>query len=205
MKRTRMILCMILALCLVLSLTACSKKPAVLGTWSTTVDLADDMKQEIQGSDAESFLEGFTLDSFPLVLNADFLEDGTYSITVDRASGETAFAGLQEALKAPLLSFYESLGWDVAAMGIDIDAAVEKVFNEEATAQFYDGLEVSGKYRLDGDTLYLSTSTDEDPGEDIHAAVQIADGKLTSTEITGLTESGSDLADCLPLTFEKAN
>ena len=205
MKHLKTLLCLALALCLLMSFTACSKKPAVVGNWTTTLELANQMKEEIQGSDADGFLKDFELDSFALLLNAEFKEDGTYTISVDRESGETAIQNLKDALKQPLRSYYESLGWDVDSMGMDLDSVVDNIFTENNADDLYDDLEISGTYRLDGDKLYLSESADEAPDEESYAVVEIQDDTFSITELSGDDEQNENLNKNLPLVFTRSN
>lgn len=203
MKHLKAILCLVLALCLVFSLGGCAKKSAVLGQWKATVEMADQIKQIIQSEDEESFLEGFELDSFAMELNAEFKEDGTYSIASDPASVENAMQSLKGALKEPIRKYYESLGWDVDAYGIDLDQVVDQIFEEASDDQFMEEMSFSGKYRLDGDKLYLSDSVDTAPDESSYAVLEIKDGTMSITDITGMDEEDEELRQVLPLVFTR--
>ena len=88
MKKTATLFALLLAVSMVLGLTACTQAESIVGTWKGTVDLGG------QGENVNSVYEGVLVD-----IIWEFREDKTFSCSVDEASLQNACNRLRENLK----------------------------------------------------------------------------------------------------------
>lgn len=137
MKKGKKTLALLLALVLVLSLTACGGKSDIIGTWQGEIDLSEAL---IEGADEGS---GEVIDSMELPMDVDrisdylepftllftyvFKEDGTYSIKVDEASLDAEMEEYKQGLASYFRYFFVEM---LSQMAVEMGLA-EQVSSEE--------------------------------------------------------------------------
>ena len=177
MKKTKHVLCALLAIVMALSITACggskSGKDGLVGVWSWDLDMSGQM------ADMMSAMFGDDFDDFDATLiipvRFEFKNDGTYSFYGDRE----AFTKNLDNLMDSFVGFFSDLMYDMLAeMGIskaDADAQFEAEYGasiEEYSRQMLgeamdvdellEEIAVSGKYETSDNKLYISVSLNEE-------------------------------------------
>ena len=184
------ILAMAMALVMILcAFTGCGKssqkqdESLIIGKWQTSVDLAGVMEDALDDSDMteEAQIFGDTdLSGITMLLNMEFKEDGTYTVSLDNASGEEAVKQMAQrmipALKEYLRGVYaSSTGADASAvtdeeldlllpqMGMESwDDMSEMIMGEIDTYEMFSEANAAGKYMLKDGKLYTTDSVDEE-------------------------------------------
>lgn len=209
MKKIRM--ARVLALVLMLAMVVCafvgcggkggSKKTdaeLIVGKWETAIDFGkvmDDAMKEA-GEEAE-MLGDMDFSGITMKMNAEFKADGTYTMEVDKASGETAMKqmveklvpALKEAFRQQMAAFSEDPNAEItdemldgmlAMMGVDSWDALGDMFVQEMDAdEMFKEANLSGKYLLKDGKLYMTTDADGDPAEEEGTEYKISDKSLT--------------------------
>ena len=184
------ILAMAMALVMILcAFTGCGKssqkqdESLIIGKWQTSVDLAGVMDEALKDSDMTEEAEIFgdtDLSGITMLLNMEFKEDGTYTVSLDNASGEDAVKQMAQrmipALKEYLRGVYaSSTGADASAvtdeeldlllpqMGMESwDDMGEMIMGEIDTDEMFAEANSAGKYMLKDGKLYTTDSVDEE-------------------------------------------
>lgn len=211
---------LLLAIVLTLSLTGCSLfEPELLGSYQTEVDLRDSVITQFDSgtglSDTAYSLEHY-LTAFPIVIRFAFAEDGTYSVTVDKQSIQTALDGLSAAAAAMIDDYlfqatkakYASYGLTVETRE-DIAALVNMSWSELCTSilevpldsyvnviitnSFADTLTAEyhceGRYKAENGQLHLSEHMDIEPSDEIYETYEINGSTVTFTGAVNLEEN----------------
>jgi len=174
-------------------------KDALPGTWSANLDFTEMLKKEV-GSEEQALFDGI---KFELVFNFTFNEDGTYSLTVDEDAFDKTKSDMIDALAKnviPILksteeslkdmsdeeviAYYEQLSgekWD------DFIAEFKQEMDDELdAADLASDINTSGKYKVDGDKLYLSDDVTAEPDESEYLVIKL--NSNTSFSITEIHE-----------------
>ncbi len=159
------------------------QEDTLVGAWSCKL-IVDSRKMELEGVDA----------SLECYIEAEFREDMTYLITVDRDalqdSVEQFVADVQDDLVQTAYQQYLQQGFtkeQVDAMiqdqlGMTLQEMsqlmLEKIDVQEMIAEYWDMLPTAGTYREDGEILYI-TQPDGDGGfEEVAFSYELKNGKL---------------------------
>lgn len=203
---------LLLSLVLVLSALLCacgSEKDKLVGTWNTTIDMAESFNQEL-AADPE-MAEYLSLESLEVGYTLTFSEDDTFALTVDTASMDAAAVTLAETMTEGMKKYFadafaaEGIEMDVdaalAAMGMDLDALVDELMAEIFTEEAYAEMNVSGKYKVEGGKLYLSESVDEEPSTDAYNPYTLDGSTLT---LEAGTDADGEMAYLFPMVLTRA-
>lgn len=139
----------VLCLALVFSLCLCgcgSEKKQVLGTWTTTIELADQINEGIAGSDPEA-AEYLTIDSFKLILNMVFNEDDTYSLKYDEAAAAAEVEKVVNQVTDGTLQYLVAT-WGELGLEVTEEEAMELtgITREDLQAQFASELDIEALF-----------------------------------------------------------
>ena len=210
-KFTAKLLALMLALALVLSLTACggSDQKKLVGSWECELDFAPLYND---GMEAEEGGEYLMVESLPMVLQMTFREDGTCTMSVSKESLTNAVeimkdamkTGMEDYLMAMLGDAVEGLTVDdiLALMGTTMDDLIDSLVTEEVIAEMADDMVSEGNYMAEDGKLYVSDSLDEavDVAEDDYSTYTLKGDTLTLETATDMDE---DSAMLYPMTFKK--
>lgn len=205
---------LLLVTVMLLSLTACgSERDKLVGDWTGTISLADMIESQINAQNEELGIKT-DIDSFDLKLMFSFKSDGTYSISADKGSLDTAMDGLAESLKKSLRSYFEQ---EIEKQGLDItvdemlemskislDSVVDQSLDALNTDEMAAAFESSGKFDAkDGKLFTYAGSIDEG----VYETYELTDTELKITGSVGGDDSEeAELAKALyPLVLTKAN
>lgn len=196
--------------------TGCGSNEAekFVGTWSTDVDLADMINEELATD--PTIAEYIVLDSFMITMQMTFNEDGTYFATFDEASIQTALDEMMVVIEDGVTRMMED---EIAAAGLDMsvedllamsDMTLEDLMAEmtaalDGEAMIAEMMEESlmeGNYEATSDKLFLSDGLDYDVDEEVYELYEMDGSTLTLLENVGGDED--DLFGLYPLTFTKA-
>lgn len=216
MKRTiAIILTVILA---AVMLVGCSNEQSkLLGTWKAEANLAEGIEQvmlEELGEQAEYFsIQDFTV-NFVMTLNSD----GTYSMTVEEDSVQTAFDALMEDMEAGMVKMLEE---QISEMGIALSVedmlAASGMTMESMMDQLKQGLENAGvmeqvieesteegRFKAKDGKLYMSAGLEYQVDENVYDTYTLDGDTLTLVTHVGGEEEEQDLVKYVyPLVFNK--
>ena len=212
MKKLTKLLALVLALALILSLGACSKKESITGTWKYAFSLEQAMNAAGAMDDLPAGMESLqdTLKATTFNMIMDLKEDGTYEMKMDEASVKSALEKFKEDMKGVmpdmLKSEAEKYEMSVDAlletMGMTMDEAVDFVMEQmdtDAMVGELGELSEKGKYTFENGKL---TMTSESGDEDVLTA-ELKGSELKITAIEGESDMSEGLKEMLPMVFKK--
>lgn len=222
MKKITKLFALVLALALVLSLTACASK-GIAGSWSYTIDMkkamesSGEMEDLTDSEDAESakaMAEMFAkiFDGVNMIVVLDLKEDNTFTLHMDEASAKTAaetmktkMTEMMPELLASMFGGQEGLNDYLEENNLtmeDMTASMGQMFDtDEMVNQLSDSATPSGTYRYEEGKLTLTTEEDGETSEAV-LTVNLDGDTLNVTEING--ESDLDgFKSLLPITFNR--
>lgn len=211
MKKLTKLLALVLALALVLSLTACAGKASIVGTWKYTMDynkLMESMSEE-EGTDAEDedmkglvdamnkLFEGLTM-----VIVLDLKEDNTFTMSTDEASMKAANELIKERMPDFLKSMFGEDGLNaMLGEGQTMDDLVNN-YAEEFNTDDMEMEETKGTYTYADGKLVLTPEGEE-------AATMTVELSAKELKVTAIDakEDDEDMMEAfskmLPMVFTK--
>lgn len=195
---------------LLLLLTGCGEKKALLGTWTCTADIS---------AQAQALLEqDYCVEDFSVTLRLSFFADNTFRLEADAEKLETAVAALEEDLAESLMQLLQEqlaqkgllleIETILGMSGLEKDALTQKLmesFRGEAIAKtLSDQLLLTGFFRVKGDKLLL-TADEEAKLEDTYILYTLEEGRLTFASYEGENAlfTGHPVLGADPVTFTK--
>ena len=203
MKKIRMSRVLAVALMLAMMVTAfvgCGGKKSdnekIVGNWETTIDFQKALEDSMDAEDA-GMLEGLDFSGITMKMTAQFKEDGTYALDVDKASAEDAMKqmitqlvpALKELIRNEIASASEiepsevtdeQLDQVLAFFGAESWDALGDLFSAEMDVdEVVKNINTSGKYLLKEGKLYMSTTPDGDPAAEEGSEYTLTDKTLT--------------------------
>lgn len=198
-----------------LPLTGCGEKEnPIIGSWQAELELADVLTEAFaQDEEMGPYLQ---IRSFPIQLQTVFREDGTYSMSVDHASAESAMSGLMEDLRSSIEDYLNAAvaeyGGTITAEeilaedGTSMDALMAEMELELSSGDLLSVLNGEGKYLAENGRLYLSDSIQTEAGANGYETYVIegegADQTLTLT--AGESGGENELEPLYPMVFHRA-
>lgn len=204
---------LLLVICMMLSMVACSKKPTIVGTWKGTINFGETLSDAFEsglGEDAENMKKYFDFNDMTIEMVLEFDKEDNCVMKFDEASSEEFAEDVinifSEGMQSYMNEILEPLGysadeyaksqgktWDeIIAENFDVNSMMEGMFQEYAM-----------KYKLEGDKLYTYAPTDNyDEGE--CAYIQLDTEKMVWTAIENMGDEESvygDLKNILPIEF----
>ncbi len=210
MKKFRMnrVLAVILALVMALALVACGGKGGdnksapkktdeelIVGKWESKVDFGPVMEEAMkEAGDEAEMLKDVDFSGITMTINAEFKADGTYTLSMDKASGEAAMKQMVQKLLPALKEYFrqmmaeqsggevtdEMLDQMLALMGVDSwDALGEMLMENMDPEEMFEDTDRAGKYLIKDGKLFLSTDEDEDPAEAEGTEYKVSEKSLT--------------------------
>lgn len=166
-KRIALLLSFVLVLSL--ALCACGGKETIVGTWKTSINLADVFNQEMEAAGMGEFIN---IESFNLPLIMEFKEDGTGSMTLDQEAMTATVDKLAEDLTAGLeayfTDYFASMGIEMdldealAAAGMSMDDLVDELKAEFAGEDAFAEFTTEFNYKAEDGKLYMSEDLDSE-------------------------------------------
>lgn len=200
-------------LCCVLAGCGSKEADALVGTWKADVDMTELMAESL-GTEVMEFV---TLDTVIFSMVLQFNSDGTYAMTLDTASVETALDGILQNVKDGTLAMLEKqiaeYGLEMtveemlAASGTDLDtmmADMEAQMNIPALIQqVISEASNEGKYDAKDGKLFMSAGLEYLPDPACYEVYTLEGNVLTLVEYVG-TDDSSSFEGLYPLVFNKA-
>lgn len=212
MKKVISLTLVLVMLCCML--TACGSKEAdaLVGTWKTDMDVSD-IITEAMGADVAEFV---TLEDVIFTMVMRFNSDGTYNVTLDEASVDTALDNILQAVK---YGTYDMLEAQVAEMGLEMSveevlelsgmdletmmAELEAEMNLPALAEeAISEISSEGNFEAKDGKIFLSAGLEYKPDPACYEVYTLEGDVLTLKEYVGDDTSGFD--GMYPLVFHKA-
>lgn len=214
-KSMKKLLCVVLSLVLALSMIGCGGSDAekIIGTWEGEMDAAELLNAGMDTGD-ESMSEYIHADSFPVVWQFTFNEDGTCRLAIEEESFKESFNAYLETFKAGLTKYLEDMlaemGMEMSVdelltqMGGSLDDLVAETLNDEMIEEAMGDMVSEGKYKVEDGKLFLSDSLDEEINENVYVTYELDGKNLTLLESFG--EALEGLEDMIfPMELEKVN
>ena len=194
MKKFSIIMAIVMIMsALTFTLASCGETvDSVVGKWAAEVDI---VKAMLEGLKSEG-IEGVDISSageVTIKLNPEFKEDGTYTIKIET---DKDFASkLKEVLK-PVFEAYIAQTPEMAEYGVTADSLVEMFGSFSADDMF--GEDNDGKYKVDGNKLYL-WGADEEMDPENYAVFAFEGNTMKWTAVNG--EDSESFGSLLPIVF----
>ena len=201
----------LLALFSTFLLSGCSEKNELIGTWSTTVDLAETINQDFDQEDGD-IAEYFQIDSLQLETRYTFLEDGTYRRQATEESVQTASAQFKEALQASLEEYFADTakenGIDASVeeileeAGTSLEAMADEILNQSDFESYVSPYESEGLYEYKDGKLYITASKEDAIDEETYITCEfVSNNELKLLEPFG--EGSEEVKDSYPITLAR--
>lgn len=211
MKKITKLIALVLALALVLSLTACAGKASIVGTWKYTLDFKKLMEASGElstegGEDNQEMVDAMVklFDGLTMVLVMDLKEDNTFVLSTDEASLKAAAEQMKERIPDLLKTMFggeEGLNAMLETSGQTMDEITES-FSEQFNMDDMKLEETKGTYTYEEGKLVL---TPED-GEATTMTVELSAKELKVTALDS-KDADDDMAEALksvlPMVFTK--
>ena len=211
MKKITKLIALVLALALVLSLTACAGKASIVGTWKYTLDFKKLMEASGElstegGEDNQEMVDAMVklFDGLTMVLVMDLKEDKTFTMSTDEASLKAAAEQMKERIPDLLKTMFggeEGLNAMLETSGQTMDEITES-FSEQFNMDDMKLEETKGTYTYEEGKLVL---TPED-GEATTMTVELSAKELKVTALDS-KDADDDMAEALksvlPMVFTK--
>lgn len=195
-----------------------SEADKLVGTWKGTMDLSDAIAAAL---DAEDMGDTFQIGEFKVDAVLTFTKDGTYSLKLDEASLEAAFAGLIDDMKEGVIKLLEdqiaALGMEMtveqllALSGQNLDDLMQEVEAQLAEDKVVENIAAEaareGNFRAEDGKLYTSASLEHTIDPATYERYTLQGDVLTLVELVGGDLSAEDeglLTAVYPLVFKKA-
>ncbi len=215
-KKLFSVLCVILTLSLVLSLTACGggDKQKLIGTWKCEKDLASVINDEFAADEEVASI--LNIDEFKLVVYLEFHEDNTFAMWVDADSVDDAMDKMIADVTDDIIAYMEDqmkeqTGQDLSIddilslAGLTMDELLEQMFPEEALEELKNevvsSMSQEGKFKAENGKLYSSAGLEYNVDPLQYETYTLEGSTLTILGFTG----DEDAADqrVYPMTFIK--
>lgn len=207
-KRIALLLSFVLVLSL--ALCACGGKETIVGTWKTSINLADVFNQEMEAAGMGEFIN---IESFDLALIMEFKEDGTGSMTVDQeamtASVDKLAEDLAAGLEAYFTDYFASMGIEMdldealAAAGMSMDDLVGELKAEFAGEDAFADFTTEFNYKAEDGKLYMSEDLETEVSTEEYNTYELKGNTLTLD--VGTEEIDDEAAEYLfPMTLTRA-
>ena len=216
---TRKIVCALMAVTMVFVLFGCGKSGAddtekFIGTWNAKIDMTDLFNENFQqgmGESGDDLSGYFNIDKFELTMVFTFKEDGTYSMTVDKAGLNKTVDDLKDDLKDGLTTYFEDMiAENELGMSLDevlgyLEISMDELIDASLGSDMIDGLveafEAHGKWKAEKGKLYTSESVNDDIDESGYELYEFTSGGIKLSEPEGVKD---DLG-VFPMLLTKVN
>lgn len=189
-------------------LAGCGGDNALVGTWETSIEMADQMNQQFTAAGLGDYIK---LDSFAVVVRFTFNEDGTYSSAADVDALDAPMEAMKTTIKDGLIAYAEDMiaseglegvtADDVfAAAGTSLDEMMEEMFMEDEIKAAASEQTAEGNYKTGDGKLYLSDGLDHAIDESMYHNYTIEGDTLTIVDIVGGDDSDAAM---YPMTLNK--
>ena len=202
MKKSRM-MALVLALAMLLVLaTGCGDQDTFVGSWSATLDMADQLNKTLAAGDPET-AEYIQLDDVTLTIAYTFNKDGTYSMKLDEDSIDEAYESIKESLSKGMETYLVeavkqqngltmAIGEILAQMGVSsMDELINGVMSKADFTSALGDFSSEGKYEVKDGKLYTSDSLDTAISETEYETYEI----LSDTQIKLIKPYGEKAED----------
>ena len=219
MKKFTKFAALFLTLALVFSFAACSNqgktakapddkapeaKVTIVGDWKCSIDMSKVIEQSMEDS-GKDVAQYFDFSGLKMVMNATFKEDGTVRMSAD---AKKLIEDIRQPMKDGLVKYIESLGMTEedfeSASGMKLSSMIDELVNKMATSDDL-AMEKEGKYKLEGDKLFLIEDGEEFKDDD-YCTITLSADEFRITEIHGELEDDDTfetMKNVLPLVFTR--
>lgn len=210
MKTARLTAALLLCAVMLLTLTSClnAESKKFIGTWESEFDIAEYINAAISETMGE-YAEYYHTDSLVMVLRISYYDDGMYIMTVDSELFAKECAKLVPAFTEGVRKTYEDIAGDRATTAEALLAEVGKTYDEIArdtvsalnAEGMADVMKRAGKFKADGERLYMSGNINEAIGSSYETYRFTDDGGLILTGYVGDNTDGNPFT--YPMEFTK--
>jgi len=184
------------------------KKDSIEGEWECTIDMVDTLNDQFEEAGMGGY---FDIDNFKITMQLEFDDDGNYSMTVDedalKDTMDDVIDSMTTGLEDMLADLAEENGMTfddlMSAMGYEsMSDYMEEAFSEDTFNDMVTTMETEGKYKVEDDKLFMTTSKEEDFSDDEYDIFELDGDELKFTERVGSDEE-DDMSMYYPITFER--
>lgn len=199
-----MLLCIIISLGMIFTMSGCGEDATIIGTWANEID-ATTMINGYLGLDDE-MSQYIKFDEFIVTVNVTFNENGTYKMSIDEEATNESFQKVKKAVSDGLYKYLEDIikeaGYDITVEEFlefaetDFDTMLNETINDGAVNQMINIMQAEGKYKVEENKLYMTETADDEFDNEKYQVFTLTDDTLTLTESVGdETESEESTQD----------
>ncbi|MBQ8001393.1 MAG: dockerin type I repeat-containing protein [Ruminococcus sp.] len=178
---------------------------SIVGTWTTTADMADVINAEIAASGDPLMAEHVNIETFMAKVIYTFNEDGTITTVYDKAVLDESVVKVKKELAGDMKNYLEAIAKNnglnmtadqmLALMGYkSMTEFVDEILSEETVNQM--AAPTSGTYKIEGDKLY--TAADGEEFTNFYEVFTLTDDTLTLTSC-----SDANYQHLYPVVFDR--
>lgn len=207
-KAVSIILCLVLVLSMLLTMTGCGEQSKFIGKWRGEIDLADMINEQFAAD--ETMSQYLNIDSFEFSFTFEFKDDGTYSQSLDEDSLEDAMDDFIDDVVDGMEDYMDDEAKKLGLTTSDVLSAsgynsvremVEESYSETSFEEITGELNNEGNFKVADGKLYLSDGKDYAIDEEQYYTYEITEDKIVLKET--FIEDEQDLKDLFPWTLEK--
>ena len=210
MKKTLSIFLTVLIVLSTLLLTGCGEKKKFVGSWTTTLKMADKLNEKFKSD--ENMAEYVNFTEFDITLIYTFNKNGTYCVSVDEAqtkkSFEVAQKDFEKIVEKYMVASMKAQGFDMTLeeilklSGTSMEEIIGNSFNDELFEDLTSEIATTGNYKVNDGKLYTTASLSEEISLDEYETYET----VSKNEIKLLKLFGKDIddiEDLYPLVLKK--
>lgn len=195
-----------------------SEKDALIGTWTTELNLADAIKTAIAENSDEEMIQYIQLDEFKIGVSLTFREDDTYTMAADPESIQASLKKFTEMIRTGVEEYFrdilaaegidmEELGMtleDVLALsGVSLDDLLAEAFDGEMIDEIVGSMDQEGNFKAKNGKLYMSAGKSFGIDESQYVRYTLEGTSLTFVEYVSSGVLDDLVVTLYPAHFEK--
>lgn len=210
-KKISVVLCALLVVAMMVSLTGCLDRVKILGVWKGDLDMTEFINESITEED-KSVAEYIKIEDFKITVVFEFNSDGTYSQKVDEEAFKKTAESFKEDMKEGMIKYFEayleeanvnmSVDELLAASNTDLDKMIAEEYDDDFFKDATDSMTNEGNYEVKGGKLFLSDGADHAVDEDVYDTYEIKGDTLTLLDTFG-GDNDEELKQFYPMVFTK--
>ena len=210
-KKLSVLMCIVLVLSMLLTLTGCSgDKAKLVGKWKCEKNMAQSFNAGVAAGDP-TVAEYVALDEFNVVVYMEFYEDDTYSIYADEDSVRLAMETMKEDLVEGIGRYMEDLIFEQTGLtlpadqilemaGMSMDDLLGQIVTDDLVDEMINEIATKGQFKAADGKLFTSAGLEYSIDPAVYETYTLEGDTLTVLEYVG----GEDVdVSIYPMVFVK--
>lgn len=212
-KKLSALLCVVLVLSMLLTLTGCSgDKAKLVGKWKCEKDMAQIINEAVSAGD-ETAAEYLAIDEFKMIVYMEFKEDDTFAVYADEASLDAALTAMKDDLAEGMSNYMEDMlleqtGMEMSiddilqAAGMTMDDLLAEIVTDDMAVEMAAEVASEGKFKAADGKLYTSAGLEYEVDPAVYETYTLDGDTLTLLEYVG-DDADASGENVYPMVFVK--